>query len=363
MISKSTIQIDTDRLHYAVAAAEAAVRDGGYPSAVIAAANAERTFLTHVATHPERAPVTLDSIFLLASITKPIVATAVMRLVEQGRLTLADPIVKYIPEFETFGKGGVTVWHLLTHTSGLDESGLWREMMFEQRASASDLLRIACRSALRYAPGTRYEYNTLTFMLLGELLERLSGLTYPEYLRREIFEPLGMRGTSFAPQGDQQARAMPIYSAQNEQDFESKIAYFISTAAPGGGLWSTAADLVAFGQALLRGGSSNGYHLLAPASIAMMTRLHTAGMTETQDDGTVVPALYGLGWGKPSPNDSLLAAPSAFSHGGVTGTLLLIDPAWDLVFVFLTNSWAIDGRGPDLVANAIYGALRSEIKD
>jgi CubicO group peptidase (beta-lactamase class C family) len=362
-MTQSLIHIDTDRLHYAVAAAEAAVRDGGYPSAVIAAANAERTFLTHVVTHPERAPAALDSIFLLASISKPIVATAVMRLVEQGRLTLADPIVKHIPEFETFGKGAVTVWHLLTHTSGLDESGWWREILFERRASATELVQVACRSALRYAPGTRYEYNTLTFALLGELIARLSGLAYPEYLRREIFEPLGMRDTAFAPQGEQQTRAMQVYSAQNEPDFESKIAYFISTAAPGGGLWSTAADLVAFGQALLCGGASNGYHLLSPASIAMMTRLHTAGMTETQDDGSVVPALYGLGWGKPAPNDSLLAAPSAYSHGGVTGTFLLVDPEWDVVFVFLTNSWAIEGSGPDLVANAIYGALRSEIRE
>jgi CubicO group peptidase (beta-lactamase class C family) len=363
MASKSAIHINTDRLHYAVAAADTAVATGGYPSAVIAAANAERTFLTHVATHPERPPAALDSIFLLASITKPIVATAVMRLVEQGRLTLADTIVKYIPEFETFGKGGVTVWHLLTHTSGLDESGLWREMLFDRRASAGDLVQIACRSALRYEPGTRWEYNTLTFALLGELIARLSGLAYPEYLRREIFEPLGMHDTSFAPQGDRSARAMPVYSAQNEQDFESKIAYFISTAAPGGGLWSTAADLLAFGQALLRGGVSNGYHLLSPASIAVMTRLHTAGMTETRIDGSVVPALYGLGWGKPALDGSTLAAPSAYRHGGATGTLLLIDPEWDLAFVFLTNSWGIEGRSPDLVANAIYGAMRLEVRD
>ena len=359
MISeRSSINIDTDRLHYAVAAAEAAVAHGGYPSAVIAAANAERTFLTHVATHPARAPAALDSIFLLASISKPIVATAIMRLVEQGRLTLADPVVKHIPEFETFGKGRVTIWHLLTHTSGLDESGLWREMLFERRASARDLLQIACRSALRYEPGARYEYNTLTFVLLGELIERVSGQPYPEYLRREIFEPLGMRDTSFAPPGDQRARAMPVYSALNEPDFEAKIAYFISTAAPGGGLWSTAADLVAFGQALLRGGVSNGYHLLAPASIAMMTRLHTPGMTETRVDGSVVPARYGLGWGKPALDGSTLAAPGAYRHGGATGTQLLVDPEWDLVFVFLTNSLGIEGRAPDMVANAIYGALR-----
>ena len=222
---------------------------------------------------------------------------------------------------------------------------------------------MACQSALRYEPGTRWEYNTLTFALLGELIERLSGLPYPEYLQREIFEPLGMRDTSFAPQGDQQARTMPVYSAMNDQEFESRIAYFISTAAPGGGLWSTAADLVAFGQALLRGGTSNGYHLLAPASIAAMTRLHTAGMTEIREDGSTAPALYGLGWGKPALDGSTLSSPRTYRHGGVTGTLLLVDPDWGLVFVFLTNAWGIEGRAPDLVANAIYGAMRSETRD
>jgi CubicO group peptidase (beta-lactamase class C family) len=182
-------------------------------------------------------------------------------------------------------------------------------------------------------------------------------------LRREIFEPLGMRDTSFAPHGDHEARAMPVYSALSEPDFEAKIAYFISTAAPGGGLWSTAADLVAFGQALLRGGSSNGYHLLAPASIAAMTRLHTPGMTEVRIDGSSVPARYGLGWGKPALDGSTLASPSAYRHGGATGTLLLVDPEWDLVFVFLTNSWGIEGQAPNHVANAIYGAMRPEIRD
>jgi serine-type D-Ala-D-Ala carboxypeptidase len=362
-MSKSTIHIHSDRLHHAVAAAEAAVRDGGYPSTVIAAANSERTFLTHVVAHPERAPASLDSIFLLASISKPIVATAVMRLVEQGRLMLSDPIVKHIPEFETFGKTTVTAWHLLTHTSGLDESSWWREVMFERQASSRDLVHMACRSALRFDPGARYEYNTLTFVILGELIERLSGLPYPEYLRREIFEPLGMRDTSFAPQGEQQTCAMPIYSAQGEEEFEARIAYFTSVAAPGGGLWSTAADLIAFGQALLRGGLYNSYHVLSPASIELMTRLHTGGMTEVMDDGRSVPALYGLGWGKPGLDGSTLASPRAYRHGGATGTLLLVDPEWDLVFVFLTNTWGIEGRAPDLVANAIYGAMRLEIGD
>jgi len=355
MAQLNSISIDPIRLQHAVAAAEAAVSAGGYPSAVIAVANADTTILTHAVSHPERAPAALDSIFLLASITKPIVATAIMQLVETGRLLISDPIVRYIPEFEIFGKNTVTAWHLLTHTSGLDESAWWRELMFERRASVEQTLQMICRSALRFTPGERFEYNTGAFYVLAELITRLSGLPYPEYLRRYIFEPLGMRDTSFAPQGEQAARKMPVYSDQ--ADFEAWLAYYTSMAVPGGGLWSSAADLVAFGQALLRGGWAGEYHLLSPAAIDMMTRLHTAGLIAGFEQPPK-PAYYGLGWDKPEPNDSTLASSSAYLHGGATGTLLFIDPKWDLVFVFLTNQWNIEGSAPNKALNAVYGALR-----
>src|SRR5215212_359168 len=166
MTQTTSISIDPTRLQHAVAAAEAAVRAGGYPSAVLAVANAKTTILTHTVSHPDYAPVTLDSIFLLASITKPIIATAIMRLVEEGRLLLSEPIVKYIPEFALFDKGSVTAWHILTHTSGIDESDWWRELLFERRASGRELVQMAIRSALHSEPGTRYEYNSFSFYIL-----------------------------------------------------------------------------------------------------------------------------------------------------------------------------------------------------
>jgi len=352
-----TISIDPTRLQRAVAVAEDAVHNGLYPSAVIAVANAETTILTHTVSHPDRPPARKDSIFLLASITKPIVATAIMRLVEEGRLLLSDPIVRYIPEFELFEKGRVTVWHLLTHTSGLDESPWWREMMFEQRASADQLVEMACRCASRFEPGARFEYNTLAFVILGELIARIGGRPYPEYLQQHIFGPLGMRDTSFTPSAVQQPRAMPVYPPPTDPDGERRVRYFTSLAAPGGGLWSTAADLVAFGQALLRGGRSGDYHLLSPAAIDVMTRLHTGGLIEIVEH-TPVPASYGLGWGKPGPDGVMLGSPSAYEHGGVTGTRLYIDPEWDLVFVFLTNQWGIEASASKQALNAVYGALR-----
>jgi CubicO group peptidase (beta-lactamase class C family) len=353
IVASPTIRIDTARLRRAAEVVDEAVRQGPYPSGVLVVANSERVLLKHVASQAGKAPAREDGIFLIASITKPIVATAIMRLVEEGRLLLSDPVAKYIPEFALFEKSHVTVRHILTHTSGLDESHWVREILFERRASAVELTRLAFQSWLRYEPGTRYEYNSFSFYILGELIARLGGESYPEYLHRHIFKPLGMRDTSFAPAANARSRAMPVYG--DDPDFDRRLAYYTSVAFPGGGLWSTAADLVTFGQAFLRGGMWNGYHLLSPAAIELMTRLHTPGMTEISD-GQVVPANYGLGWGKPKAES--LASAGAYRHGGITGTQLLVDPEWDMVFVFLSNQWDIKATAPDQALSTVYGALR-----
>jgi CubicO group peptidase (beta-lactamase class C family) len=351
--ARSNILVDTNRLQRAAAVTEQAVRQGPYPSAVLLVANAERVLLKHVAARPDRAPAREDSIFLIASITKPIVATAIMRLVEEGRLLLSDPVATYIPEFAVAGKGQVTVRHLLTHTSGLDEA-LWvREILGERRASAQELTQLAFQSGLRFEPGSQYEYNSFSFYILAELIARLGGLPYAEYLHRHIFKPLGMRDTAFTLESYSRARAMPVYSG--EEDAEQRLAYYTSVAFPGGGLWSTAADLLAFGQAFLRGGRYGDYHLLSQAAIETMTRLHTGDMIELVE-GQAVPANYALGWKKPMADS--LASPRAFRHGGITGTQLLIDPEWELVFVFLTNYWGIQGSAAMLALHAVYGALR-----
>ncbi|MBK9712056.1 MAG: beta-lactamase family protein [Kouleothrix sp.] len=344
-----------NRLQRAVGVADAAVREGGYPSAVIAVASSSATILKRALSRPGMAPAREDSIFLLASITKPIVATAIMRLVEDGLLLLSAPVATYIPEFAQAGKQLVTTWHILTHTSGLDDSAWQAELAGARRATAPELVQLACRSGLRFEPGARFEYCSFSFYILAELISRLGGAPYPELLRRQIFRPLGMRDTSFAPEGDQRARAMPVYGLA--PDFDRWLAYYTSVATPGGGLWSTAADLIAFGQALLRGGRAGDYHLLSPAAIETMARLQTGGLTQVSD-GQTTPAMYGLGWGKLGPE--ALASPRAYLHGGATGTLLCIDPEWDLVFVFLTNQWDIQGTAADRALNAVYGALRRD---
>jgi CubicO group peptidase (beta-lactamase class C family) len=303
--------------------------------------------------------VGLDGIFLIASITKPIVATAIMQLVEQGKLLLSAPVATYLPEFAANDKGAVTAWHLLTHSSGLEEDEFWGEL---QAIGASGrqpppgfLYDAACRSHLNFEPGTAYRYNSLTFSVLGELITRLSGEPYPEYLQHHIFDPLGMTSTAFWPVD--RSRVAPIYDLGPPHIVEG----FRALATPGGGLSSTAADLIAFGQTYLRGGTSAGGHkLVSSPTVTLMTQHHTIGARQFGQGNTFN---YALGWGKPStpPEGDLLASERAFGHNGASGTTLWIDPEYDFVYVFLTNRWdmvdPLDTRARCL--NVVYGAVSS----
>ena len=342
------ICFDMARLAHAARVADDAVAHGEHPSALIAVANGAERVWTHLT--PGAAALTEQSIFLLASISKPVTATAIMRLVEEGRLLLNMPVAHYIPEFAAHSKERVTVRHLLTHTNGLEEMR-WFEELGGRDAAQADYVRAACASYLHFEPGARCEYTQLLgFAILGELISRLSGQPYPEYLREHIFAPLGMNDTAYQPVDP--ARAAPVHGGNGAEG----VARFSLAAHPGGGLWSTASDLVAFGQAYLRGGVYNGYRLLGPAALEVMTRNHTQGMSAIVEH-YAEPFNYGLGWGKPDPTTNVLGSERAFGHGGATGTLLWIDPAWNLIFVFLTNRWGIETDTARRALNAVYGAL------
>lgn len=339
---------DNDRFRAAAAVADEAVRSGTHPAALIAVADRETMRWTHLAPGDER--VTLDSIWLLASLTKPIVATALMRLVERGRLLLDTPVAAYLPEFAAAGKERVTTSHLLTHTSGLE--GERPEAELSRRAApAAEYFAAACATELRFEPGSRLEYCSLSFWVLAELITRLSGQPYPRFLETAILAPLEMRDTAFAPRD--QHRAVEV-----QRIHPAAITYLTSLAAPGGGLWSTAGDLVRFGQTMLNGGRTPGYRLIGGAALDMMTRRHTAGLSEAID-GQSRPALYGLGWRKLGGDVErrVLGSARSYGHGGLTGSYLWIDPEWDLVFVFLSNAWGLEHDTARRALNAVYGAL------
>lgn len=322
------------------------VAEGLVPCAVVGLARHDRLLDLLAVPDPDgRFPVTPESQFLVASVTKPVVATAIMRLVEEGRLLLGDPVARYLPEFARHGKETVTTWHLLTHTSGLDEGYVQR--LTETGGGPAEHIAGALDSFLRFPPGSRFQYNNAAFWVLAALLERLAGLPYPEVLQRVLFTPLAMRATGFVPDPE---RAVPVLNFP----WPERFADFVRLQHPAGGLFSTAADLLRFGQLFLNRGTLDGHRLLSPATVRLMTRLHLE-TTYEWEPGRPQTVRWALGWSKGNPDHDLVS-PEGFGHAGATGTLLWVDPAFDLVFVFLTNHWGNDQRAARLLLNAALAA-------
>src|SRR5579859_756419 len=175
---------ETSLLDAAYAAIAEGVANGDLPSGVLAVANADEVLRLEAF-----GPVATDSIFLLASITKPIFATSLMRLVERGQLLLDEPIARLLPEFEANGKGDVRLWHLLTHTSGLDENWIARSLSEHERGDWPRVVERACAAPLQFRPGTRYLYTNTSFIVMAELVQRVTGKDHASYLRESVLEP------------------------------------------------------------------------------------------------------------------------------------------------------------------------------
>jgi serine-type D-Ala-D-Ala carboxypeptidase len=352
--------LDSTRLRVAFAPTVTAVRTGALPAAIVGVSDGRATLALEAFPGPHHRRLGSDGIFFLASITKPIVATAVMQLVDAGLVDLHAPIGRYVPAFVGPGKDRVTAWHVLTHTAGIQD--IETDYIRRKRPSAAEMLRIVCTSPLRFEPGTRYEYCSDSFYLLSELISAARRAPFPTALRTALLDPLGMPDTSFDPR-HARSRLVPVHGIPlgNRLMRELILRYLAKAALPGGGLWSTAADLLAFGRALLASARGDGGPLSRPA-LELMTAEQTAGILEVAADGTTRDPRYALGWGKPRPDGTvpaavaatdgssgMLTAPitvpasaSAFTHGGASGTRLWIDPERDLVFVFLTNLWGVD---------------------
>lgn len=290
-------------------------------------------------------------VFPLASLTKGIVTTAFMRLVERGEVVLREPVAAVWPEFGVNGKEAVTPWHLLTHTGGLHEDVRLVEVSSPGRLERADLTRVALGTHLDFPAGTRYRYGQFGFLLLGALIERLSGQPLGPFLQDELFGPPGMTDTGFVPTSP---LTLPV---EGEGWDDEQRAWFLRQEAPGGGLHSSARDLLLFGRALLGGPSPDGYRLLSPAALATMTRWHIRGAFG-EPPGEVYSA---LGWGKRGDAGGFLASERAFGHGGATGSFLWVDPEYDLVVALLSNRWGgAPGVGPNVALaaiNAVYGSL------
>ncbi len=354
---------DPVALDGAFALAARQVEDGIVPFVILGVANAGGTIRLEAVPPPGASPVGPEAVCLLASITKPIVATAVMRLVQDGLFSLTAPLSTWLPELEAPGRPPITAWHVLTHTTGLGEVDLAELLL--AGGDRAELLRRTLALPQEAAPGSRFSYATCTFDLLAESIERATGRPLERVLRDEVMDPLGMAATTFDPRQDGAARMAPVAvggwgAAPGPELLDPATAStvlggYIGLRMAGGGLWSTATDLLRFGRAMLRGGELEGARVLAPAFVDLATHEVTVdglgrAVDRLEDDH------YAIGWGKPAAASP--ASPSAFGHGGVSGTRLWIDPGRDLVAVYLTGVWGLPAQPIDAVFNAVYAAVR-----
>ena len=348
--------VDYEQLQPAYDVVARQVAAGDLPAEVLAVA--DRDGLVRVgAFAPGRERITPLSHFMIASMTKPIMATAVLRLVESGRLDLDAPVQRYLPEFAPLparrGQPGgetITPRDILRHTAGLIED--WQRMSRE-RPDAARTYRMLAAEPLEYAPGTRHHYTSNAWFVLGELIRRLDGRPYPQFLREEVLLPLGMVETGFARPASDRARTHAF--GPNGLVSPLFLAAFMRLQHPAGGLWSTAHDIVRFGRAMLRGGELDGVRVLEPQSVAEMTREQTTGLPDVEEPGRT--AHYGLGWNVPGGRPGKSGSAAAFEHGASTGGRLWIDPTHDLVIVHLANRWLSETRFSYAVIEAVYAAL------
>lgn len=277
---------------------------------------------------PAKEPMTVDTVFDLASLTKPLVtATAVMQLLERGQVRLDDPAARYLPEFGRNGKDAITVRQLLTHFSGLradlDLAEPWQ--------GRSEAQRQVWEEKPTQPPGEKFVYSDINFIVLGELVERVTGTPLQEYAEVHIFRPLGMTHTRFLPPAEWKPRIAPTepdeHGAMLRGVVHDPTARRMGGVAGNAGLFGTADDLARFAQAILDGGGG----VLKPETVALMT-------TTQQPQGAKVQR--GLGWDIDSPYSSPRGdffSVGSFGHTGFTGTSLWIDPASRTYVVLLTS--------------------------
>jgi len=348
----------------------------------------------------ERAtPMTQDSILRIYSMTKPITSLALMTLHERGLFSLDDPVHRYIPAwrklrvwragshplFDTVRPGRhMTIRDLFMHTSGLtygftqasNVDAAYRELdvgMPRSGYTLQDMIDQLGQLPLEFSPGERWNYSMATDVL-GYLVEVLSGQSLPDYLQSAIFEPLGMVDTSFEISPDKTGRFASCYERNlqkqmvlqddgQDSDYRSRSFY-----SGGGGLVSTVHDYYRFCQMLLNGGSLDGQRIVGPRTLAFMTRNHLPGgadMSAFATGGFSESAYEGVGFGLGFANkidpvrNGFPASVGSFFWGGLASTLFWVDPAEELVVIFMTQlipSSTFNFRGQ--LENIIYGALQ-----
>lgn len=327
------------------------------PGAVVCIGNSKsiqfKKAFGYLSLEPAKVAMRADTVFDLASLTKPIAtATSIMILVEEGKIRIRDRVSTYIPEFAQNGKRSITIGQLLTHTSGLIPDNALSDYKSGRKVSFEKINALKPVSE----PGTQFSYSDVGFLVLGEVIARVSGKEVDQFANEKIFEPIKMTETGFNPSAKIRGRCA-VTQNRNGQWIKGVVhdprAYELGGVAGHAGLFSTADDLAKYCQHLLQtlaekeAAASQLNSILSPRAIELMTQ-----SIELPNDNK-----RSLGWDKLSAyssNRGELMTESAFGHGGFTGTAIWIDPELDLFVIFLSNRVHPDGKGS---VNRLAGLL------
>ncbi len=303
--------------------------------------------------------VTEQTLFRLASMTKPITAVATMILVERGLLSLDTTVESFYPAFASMqvrGEDGkcfptdkkITVEQILTHSSGIGSGDAWVEarsrMTAQDRATVGDFVSFLAKQPLSYVPGTKQEYSGVgAFSVLTGIIERVTGIPYGEFLKKEIFDPCEMRNTTFAPNESQWKKMIPMHGKQDGESVIVKtcagcVFDFYPTENPlgGAGLISSLEDYWHFAQMLAGGGAYGNTRVLSADSVKAISQPRVPKKSEE---------LWGLAVRVIPEGTSNLLPAGCYGWSGAYGTHFWIDPANEIVAIYLKNSQYDGGAG------------------
>ena len=298
-------------------------------------------------------PMTADTLFWIASMTKPVTGTAILMLQDEGKLNVADPVAKYLPEFASLktpsGKpANLTITQILTHTSGLGEAG---GPAAQQAKTLADLIPLWLAAPMQYEPGAKWSYTQSGINAAARIVEVVSGVTFDAFLQQRLFDPLAMKDTTFYPTAGQRARLVTAYAKNKDTGALEAVPprpEFGPRDKPpqgNGGLYSTAPDYARFCRMLLNGGTLDGRRYLSAEAMKFLTTPQTGDLPT----GFFQNAAFGnhganYGWGlgtcvlrTPHEGVAALLSPGSFGHGGAWGTQAWIDPVRGVVYVLMVQ--------------------------
>jgi CubicO group peptidase (beta-lactamase class C family) len=298
-------------------------------------------------------PMTPDTVFWIASMTKPITAVAILMLQDEGKLRVSDPVAKYLPEFANLktpsGKlANLTITQILTHTCGLGEAA---KPEADRARTLADLVPLWLAAPMQYEPGEKWRYTQSGINAAARIVEVISGMTFDMFLQKRLFGPLGMRDTSFYLTPELTSRLVTAYAKNKESGLLEPVprrAEFGPRDRPpqgNGGLYSTAPDYARFCQMLLNSGKFKGRRYLTPAAMQYLSTPQTGelptGFFQSDAFGNHG-ANYGWGLGtcvlrRPHEGVPAMLSPGTFGHGGAWGTQAWVDPVKGVAYVLMVQ--------------------------